>query len=76
LDQYTQLLIYLAGPAIVGIVGALIKLWRDFVDYKLHVAERYVKKEDIHELTQDTKEMKGVLYQVAAKLGIAINRTF
>lgn len=72
-NAYIQLLIYLAGPAILGMVGAIIKLWRDFTDHKLHVAENYVKKEDMQEIKQDTKEMKGIIYQIAAKIGVSIH---
>jgi len=73
LTPYTQLLIYLAGPAIIGLVTALIYLWREFTAYKLYIAENYVKQEAIHGIQRDMREMKGVLYQIAAKVGVPIN---
>lgn len=75
MDQaYVQLLLYLAAPAILGIVGAIIKIWIDFTAYKLHVSENYVKRADLHEIKEDTKEMKSVIYQIAGKVGVPINR--
>lgn len=74
MDTYTQLLVYLAAPAIIGIVTALIALWREFYQHKLHVAEHYVKKDDLSELKEDSKEMKKVMYQIAGKVGVRLDK--
>lgn len=76
MDSYQQLLLYLAGPSIIGLVTAIIFLWREITAYKLHVAETYVKKGDLNELKKDVREMKGVIYDVASKLGVSIQRPF
>lgn len=70
MENYVQLLIYLAGPAIIGIVSAIIAQYREFYQFKLHVAENYLKKSDIEELKMDSKEMKKMIYQIAGKVGV------
>lgn len=76
MEQYLQLLIYLAGPAIIALVTCIWKLWSDFNAFKLYVAENYVKQKVIETLTNDTREMKLILYEIAAKVGVPINRPF
>lgn len=76
MDSYQQLLLYLAGPAIVGLVTAVVFLWREFASYKLHIAENYVKKGDLEEMKRDVRDMKSVVYEIAAKVGVTIQRPF
>lgn len=71
---YLNLLVYLAGPAIVGLVTAVVFLWRDLTNLKIHVAENYVKQKALGDLQKDTEEMKSIMYQIAAKVGVPIHR--
>jgi hypothetical protein len=73
---YIQLLLYLAGPAILGVIAGVLYIWRDFTAYKLYIAENYVKQEAINSIQRDMREMKSVLYQIAAKVGVTINNPF
>lgn len=73
---YIQLLLYLAGPAVIAAITGIIYLWRDFTAYKLYIAENYVKQEALKAMQNDMREMKNVLYQIAAKVGVPINNPF
>lgn len=76
LEAYVQLLVYLAGPAVIALITVVVYIWRDFTSYKLYVAENYVKQQVLREMQNDMKEMKNVLYQIAAKVGVSINKPF
>jgi hypothetical protein len=69
-DEYLKLLTYLAGPAIVSMVGAIVTLWRELSRHKLHVAENYLKKTDIEQLQTDVRETRDIVHQIAGKLGV------
>lgn len=76
MEAYLQLLIYLAGPAIIALVGCIWKMWSDFNNFKLHVAENYVKQRVLEDVNRTMTEMKALLYEIAAKVGVSVNRPF
>jgi hypothetical protein len=75
-SPYIQLLLWLAGPAVVALVASNFRLWVLFTNYKLYVAEHYTKKTDLQPLQRDVREMKGLIYQIAAKVGVEIQNPF
>lgn len=70
--QISQILVYLIGVAIVGLVAALAKLWHDFYAHKLHVAEQYMNSQDAEEIKQDLRALRDVVYRVANKLEVPV----
>lgn len=71
-SQLSDLLVYLIGVAIVGLVAAVAKLWHDFYMHRLHVAERYMNSEDAEEIKQDLRALRDVVYRVANKLEVPV----
>lgn len=47
---------------------------QDLADYKLHVAENYLKKEGIVEVKADVKEVRDMVLTIAAKLGVPMKK--
>jgi len=70
--QISQILVYLIGAFVLGLVAALAKLWHDFYAHKLHVAERYMNSEDAEEIKQDLRALRDVVYRVADKLEVPV----
>lgn len=74
MDEYTKLLVYLSGPAIVGLVTAVVALWREISELKLHISEHYVKQttlQDIQDKVSDTREL---VIAIAAKVGVPVSK--
>lgn len=67
-----QIIVGLIGVSIVGLVGALAKLWHDFYAHKLHVAEHYMSSNDAEEIKQDLRALRDVVYRVANKLEVPV----
>lgn len=72
MEVYIQLLIYLAPLAIVGIVTWVWLLWTAHHNLKLHIAEHYIKKADLHELKKDIRNLTNLSYRIAGKLGLPL----
>jgi flagellar biosynthesis/type III secretory pathway M-ring protein FliF/YscJ len=70
--QISQILVYLIGSGVVGLVVALAKLWADFNAYRLYMAEKYTSKEDLDEIKDDLKQLRDVVYRVALKLEVPV----
>jgi hypothetical protein len=45
----------------------------DLADYKLHVAENYLKKDGIEDLNREVRGLRSVVYRIAGKMGIPIS---
>jgi hypothetical protein len=73
-DGIESLIVYLCGAAIVGVVTALIALWREFSAHKLHVAEMYMNKAAADEIKAEIKELRYVLWRVADKLEVPVTK--
>lgn len=69
-SQISQVIVYLIGAAIVGIVVALITLWREFAAHKLHVAEVYMNSHDVDEIKRDLRELRDIVWKIAAKMDV------
>lgn len=69
-SQISQVIVYLIGAAIVGIVVALITLWREFAAHKLHVAEVYMNSHDVDEIKRDLRELRDIVWKIAAKMEV------
>jgi len=69
-SQISQVIVYLIGAAIVGIVVALITLWREFAAHKLHVAEVYMNSHDVDEIKRDLRELRDVVFKIAVKMDV------
>lgn len=65
--QISQVVVYLICAAIVGLVGAVAKLWHDFQAHRLHVAECYVRHP---ELTKMETVMTDIQHQLGEILKI------
>ena len=75
MDESIQgLITTLIGAAIVGIVTALVALWREFSAHKLHVAEQYANKELLGEFKGDLKELRYIVWRIAERLEIPVAR--
>ena len=66
----SQIIVYLIGAAVVGIVVALITLWREFAAHKLHVAEVYMNSHDVDEIKRDLRELRDVVFKIAVKMDV------
>lgn len=49
-------------------------LTKELHDFKLHVAENYLKKEGLVEVKAEIKEVRDVVFSIAAKLGVTIKK--
>lgn len=67
-----DLIIYLSGAAIVGLVGGFFHLSRDLSSYKTHVAETYVKAGTLDEIKHDVRQLRDAVFQIANKLEVPI----
>lgn len=67
-----DLIVYLCGAAIVGLVVAVITLWREFAAHRLHVAEAYMNNHDVNEIKDELKHLRDVVYKIAVKMDVPI----
>jgi hypothetical protein len=74
MDAYNQLLNYLAGPAIVGLITWVFFLQHDLNDFKIQVANTYLKNTAVDDIRADIKELSKVVYEIAGKLGVPIRK--
>jgi hypothetical protein len=65
-----DLIVYLCGAAIVGLVVAVITLWREFAAHRLHVAEVYMNSHDVDEMKRDLRELRDVVFKIAVKMDV------
>jgi hypothetical protein len=70
--QISQLLQYLIGAAVVGVVTGLIVLWREFTAYKLYVAENYINSKNGDKIEKEISQIRDALFMIAAKLEVPI----
>jgi hypothetical protein len=73
-DSFTTFVISLAGVGVAGFVawtiGMIIRVRTDTAALRLHMAENFMKKDDINELKKDVRELSHVIFEIAGKLGI------
>lgn len=65
-----DLIVYLCGAAIVGLVATNIALWRELSAHKLHVAEVYMNNHDVDEMKRDLRELRDVVFKIAVKMDV------
>ena len=65
-----DLIVYLCGAAIVGLVATNIALWRELSAHKLHVAEVYMNSNDVDEMKRDLRELRDVVFKIAVKMDV------
>lgn len=68
--QISGLLQYLIGAAVVGLVVAVITLWRELSAHKLHVAEVYMNSHDVDEIKNELRALRDVVYKIAVKMDV------
>ena len=77
MDSYTpyvQLLLALAGPAIVGLVTAVIFLFRELNALKLHIAENYAKQATLVDIQQKVSDTRDIVMEIASKVGVQVRK--
>lgn len=74
MDAYTQLLNYLAGPAIVGLITWVFFIQRELNDLKIHIANSYLKTTAVDDIRTDIKDLSKVVYEIAGKLGVPLRK--
>lgn len=62
--QYQDLISYLIGPAVVGLVVWVWVLWMSHMNHKVHVAENYVRKPEIENLGKIMTDIQNQLSEV------------
>ena len=67
-----DLIVYLSGAAIVGLVAGFVALSRELSSYKTHVAETYVKAGTLDEIKHDVRQLRDAVFQIANKLEVPI----
>jgi hypothetical protein len=72
-EAFTQVVVALCGPSILGLVGWVWALWVSHNKHKLHVAETYLKSESVNSLRADLKRVQMMVVQIATKLDIRID---
>lgn len=65
-----DLIVYLCGAAIVGLVATNVALWRELSAHKLHVAEVYMNSHDVDEMKRDLRELRDVVFKIAVKMDV------
>ena len=73
MEVYVQLLIYLAAPAIIALIAWVGSQQVAIHNLKLHVAEQYIKKDDVADIKKDLKTMTKMMYRVSGKLGLPMS---
>ncbi len=77
-DPFSTFVISLAGVGVAGFVawtiGMIIRVRTDVASLRLHVAENFMKKDDIDDLKRDVRELSHVIFEIAGKLGIPTRR--
>lgn len=71
-ENITQVITYLVGAAVVGLVVAVTSLWREFTAYQRHVAETYVNAKGVDKVEKDIRELRDAIFMIAAKLEVPI----
>jgi hypothetical protein len=71
-SQISQVIVYLIGASIVGLVAAVAKLWHDFNAHRLHSAETYISNGDIEEIKQDIRALRDVVYRIAIRMEVPV----
>lgn len=67
-----ELLLYLVGTAIVGLIGAVWKLYHDLNTLRLHVAEAYVSNRAMDEVKDEVRLIRDVVYRIALKMDVPV----
>lgn len=77
-DTFPPFVIGIAGAAVVGFVawtiGSIIKGRDDLHKLELRVTLNYVEKDAFNEFRHELKQLGGLMYEIAGKLGIPIRR--
>lgn len=71
-SHIADIIVYLVGAAVVGLVAAVGKLWHDFNTHRLHVAESYMANSDVDEIKQELRALRDVVYRVALKMEVPV----
>ena len=71
-DGIQDLIVYLVGASIVGLVVWTWWLWAALHDLKLKVAENYVTHESLDEIKTEIRTVRDVLYRVALKMDVPV----
>jgi hypothetical protein len=67
-----QLIVYLLGAAIVGLVGWVWLLWRDHHSLKVKVAEEYVRNWHLEEFRKEIHALRDVVYRIAVRMEVPV----
>lgn len=68
----SQLLTYLIGAAVVGLVTTVTRLWREHNDLKLKLSEYYLKKDELNEIKDEVREIRDVVFRIALKMDVPV----
>ncbi|GAA0696438.1 hypothetical protein ISN75_06895 [Dyella marensis] len=75
-DNFTNVLLSVAGAGIIGFVAWTVKsiahLRADHDAYRLHVAEQYIKKDDLDDVKKELRGLRDLTIEIAGKLGIPV----
>lgn len=72
MTELQSFITYLAGAGVVGLVVWVWALWNSHNQHKLHVAENYIKSEDVDAIRRDLDIVKNVMFEIAGKLGVTV----
>lgn len=68
MDFLTHLGEYLTGVAIVGLIGWVWALWRSHMNFKVHIAETYVRHTEIEDVKESVKAVDAKLDRAVVEL--------
>jgi hypothetical protein len=72
MEPFQQLLLYLAGPAIIGQTCWIWALWSSHNNLRLNVAENYIKKDELASVQRELRTLTGLMYKIAGRLGVPV----
>lgn len=71
-SHIADVIVYLVGTAVVGLVAAVAKLWHEFNAHRIHSAEAYITNGDIDEIKQEIRALRDVVYRIAIRMEVPV----
>lgn len=75
-DNFTTFILSLAGVGLSGFVAwtirSVIRMRQDHDAFRLYVSEQYIKKDDLHDVKVELRQLRDVIIEIAGKLNVSI----
>ena len=75
-DNFINFVLGLAGVGLTSFVAwtirSVIKMRQDHDAFRLQVSEQYIKKDDLHDVKVELRQLRDVIIEIAGKLNVSI----